>query len=252
MFGGPAHYRTETGHHYRVDDDGFVMLNHGHGYSVEKSAVRSVETFCVFFPPGLLPEVAGSVTSEGLSVPNANHAFELYEHRRPHQGPISRRVLALRQRYRRGQLSEGMLQEQLVWLASDIVREHRRVERRVERLPWARAATRSELFRRVHVGRDYLHAHLSAPFSLEKTAKTATMSRYHFLRAFREVLGETPLQYVMALRTKRATDLLASSKLSVTEVAFEVGYDSVGAFSAFFSSQTGVSPSAVRRRHRRK
>jgi len=66
------------------------------------------------------------------------------------------------------------------------------------------------------------------------------------VRAFRDAYGETPGRYVSRRRVERAKDLLRSANLTVTEVCLQVGFASLGSFSARFREVVGVSPSDYR------
>src|SRR5262245_40545003 len=103
-----------------------------------------------------------------------------------------------------------------------------------------------DVFRRLCRARDYLHAFHAAPLRLDDLAGHAALSRYHFLRLFHEAFGATPHQYLIRLRLERAKTLLAATRGSVTEVCFEVGFSSLGSFSALFTQRVGCSPSGWR------
>lgn len=83
--------------------------------------------------------------------------------------------------------------------------------------------------------------------SMDEVAKTAAMSRYHFIRQFKAVFGETPVQFRTRVRLDRAKDLLAQSDDSITAICMAVGFSSLGSFSALFSRRFGRSPSTFRR-----
>ncbi|MEM9531651.1 MAG: helix-turn-helix transcriptional regulator [Pseudomonadota bacterium] len=83
--------------------------------------------------------------------------------------------------------------------------------------------------------------------SLDEVAKSAAMSRYHFIRQFKAVFGETPVQFRTRVRLERAKQLLAHSSDSITAICMAVGFSSLGSFSALFSRRFGRSPSAFRR-----
>ena len=74
------------------------------------------------------------------------------------------------------------------------------------------------------------------------------MSPFHFIRQFEALFGVTPHQYRIRARLDRAKLLLASREWSVTNTCFEVGFSSLGSFSALFTRRFGESPSAYRRR----
>jgi AraC-like DNA-binding protein len=106
----------------------------------------------------------------------------------------------------------------------------------------------NDVFIRLCRARDYLHAHHAEPLSLADLASQAAISPYHFLRLFREAFGATPHQYLIDVRIERAKALLAVGHGSVTDVCLDVGFSSLGSFSALFARRVGRSPSEWRRR----
>ena len=96
--------------------------------------------------------------------------------------------------------------------------------------------------------RDLIDAQFDRPLDLDELAATAHFSRYHFLRAFRRAFHATPHEYLTRKRMERARELLANSNHTVTEICFEVGFESLGSFSMLFHRSVGWSPSAYRAR----
>ena len=88
------------------------------------------------------------------------------------------------------------------------------------------------------------------PLDLAEISKQACLSRYHFLRLFRDAFDTTPHQYLIRRRIDKAKELLRSRRLSVTDVCFEVGFQSLGSFSALFRKRVGDAPINYRRRER--
>ena len=85
------------------------------------------------------------------------------------------------------------------------------------------------------------------PVSLPDVAAHAKLSPYHFLRVYKQAYGETPHEFLTRLRMVRAKTLLARGSHNVTEACFEVGFSSLGSFSALFAHRVGLSPSEYRR-----
>ena len=85
---------------------------------------------------------------------------------------------------------------------------------------------------------------------VDDLARALRMSPFHFIRQFHSVFGVTPHQYRIACRIERARVLLAGGEYSVTDVCMEVGFSSLGSFSALFAARVGESPSAYQRRLR--
>ncbi|MGK3961421.1 helix-turn-helix transcriptional regulator [Sorangium sp. So ce118] len=98
--------------------------------------------------------------------------------------------------------------------------------------------------------RDLLSEVHESRLSIEDVAREAAISPYHFIRQFEAVFGVTPHQYRIRRRLDLAKQLLAAGQHSVTDVCMEVGFSSLGSFSALFAQRIGVPPSAYRRRLR--
>jgi len=115
--------------------------------------------------------------------------------------------------------------------------------------PVARVGHRGGLSpRQVRSVTDYMRDHLSEDVGLQALADLVRLSRFHFCRAFRHTTGHTPHQYLMRLRIEKARQLLADPRLSVTDVALAVGYQTPSAFTQAFRSVLGVTPTVYRRR----
>ena len=86
------------------------------------------------------------------------------------------------------------------------------------------------------------------PLDLERIAGAASFSRYHFIRLFKQAFDQTPHQYLMRRRIEQAKALLSAGELSVTEVCFAVGFQSLGSFSTLFHRSVGQPPKLYRAR----
>ena len=80
-----------------------------------------------------------------------------------------------------------------------------------------------------------------------RIAREVRLSTGELIRRFAALFGETPHQYRLRERLDRAKRLLARSERSVTDVCMDVGFSSVGSFSAWFARRVGRAPSAYRR-----
>jgi AraC-like DNA-binding protein len=98
--------------------------------------------------------------------------------------------------------------------------------------------------------RELINDCLAEELTLDQLSIEAQLSPWHFLRAFRQVFGETPHAYLTRLRLARARDLLTVSSRPVTEICFDVGFTSLGSFSTLFHREVGLSPAQFRRRVR--
>jgi AraC family transcriptional regulator len=83
---------------------------------------------------------------------------------------------------------------------------------------------------------------------LDTLADVAIMSRYHFLRTFRHVVGMTPHQFLLGVRMRRAAVQLATSSAPVSAIAFDAGFGDLSTFNARFRATFGMTPTAFRSR----
>ncbi len=102
-------------------------------------------------------------------------------------------------------------------------------------------------FKSLTRAREFMRYAYGRPVSLPDVAARANLSPYHFLRVYKRAYGETPHVFLTRLRIERAKTLLARGGHNVTEACFEVGFSSLGSFSALFAHRVGLSPSEYRR-----
>jgi len=95
--------------------------------------------------------------------------------------------------------------------------------------------------------RSYVERHLAYPLQVKDLARLAGLSVPRFHARFLDETGLTPLEFVRHLRLQRGRELLASSPMSVAQIAARVGYASQSAFTAALRRESGVTPRALRR-----
>jgi AraC family transcriptional regulator len=93
----------------------------------------------------------------------------------------------------------------------------------------------------------FLSDQVDADPSLEALADVAAISPYHFHRVYRAMTGETPSSTLRRLRLAKACFLMKDPAKTITEIAFEVGYDSSQAFARAFRVAVGKTPREVRK-----
>ena len=93
----------------------------------------------------------------------------------------------------------------------------------------------------------YLELHADEPLVLEELAEVAGLSKYHFLRTFRGLVGRSPYQYLLMIRMRRAALALVRTAGPVSAIALEAGFGDLSTFHRRFREVFGVSPQAYRR-----
>lgn len=111
-----------------------------------------------------------------------------------------------------------------------------------------RVSARDE--RRISAVLHHLEDRFADALDLDALAAQATMSKYHFLRTFRSVVGRSPHRYLLDLRLHHVAQRLAGSAETITHIALGCGFGDLSTFVAHFRGRFGESPSQFRARHR--
>jgi AraC family transcriptional regulator len=229
----------------------FLVLAAGERYSMEIDEISPVETCCAFFASGFLEEIAIDLTSSVAS------ALDTLDRIAPplaylsavhgDQGcTLTNRVANLADRCER-QLNPSAMEEDFLALGIALIEFYQQIRAQADRLSSLRLSTRQELFRRLLIGRDYIHSHCTELVSLANVARSACLSLFHFHRGFTLAFQETPHSYLTGLRLRQAGRMIERGA-SVLEACVAVGFSSPSALSRLFRARLGQSPSQVRRK----
>jgi transcriptional regulator GlxA family with amidase domain len=109
--------------------------------------------------------------------------------------------------------------------------------------PQARGGLPPAAMRRVY---EYIEAHLHDSIELAELAAIAGLSIFHFARQFKQSAGVTPHYYLIRSRVERARELLASTDLSLSEIAFATGFSDQSHLTRHFRQMIGVTPGQFR------
>jgi AraC family transcriptional regulator len=223
-WGGQQHCQV-AGRTIAVDDDNFLVLNHGQIYSTRINAPWGVESLAVCFSPELIeklhaPAGGARVGRDGYAV----GAPSFFENLHPHEHTVTPILQLIRNELVRGLTDDDWFEAQLVELLTRLRRHHVQLLRRLDKLPLVRPATRSSTYRRIARATDFLHTHYAVDIDLNSIAQAAALSKYHFTRLFTLVHGIGPHAYLQRKRAHAAMRLLQSPALTTGEIAAAVGF----------------------------
>ncbi|MFN8672915.1 MAG: AraC family transcriptional regulator [Candidatus Sericytochromatia bacterium] len=103
-----------------------------------------------------------------------------------------------------------------------------------------------DLINQIIQAKDFIENNYSKNINLNDIAKEAFFSKYHFIRLFKSIYGQTPYQYLTLVRIKNAKLLLKSGQ-TITNTCFQVGFDSLSSFTGLFKKITGSTPSKFKK-----
>lgn len=102
------------------------------------------------------------------------------------------------------------------------------------------------LYKRIVQTKLFIDSHFAEKIDLNDISNEALFSKFHFIRLFKNIYGKTPHQYLTYVRIEKAQELL-QKKNSVTDVCFQVGFDSLSSFTGLFKRMTKITPSVYQK-----
>ncbi|MGY0700168.1 helix-turn-helix domain-containing protein [Bacillus sp. FSL K6-1560] len=98
---------------------------------------------------------------------------------------------------------------------------------------------------------NWIHLHYAEKITLEDIAKAGQLSRSECCRYFKRMLNKTPLRYVMDYRIQKSLLLLQHPESNVTEVSYQVGFNSTSYFISKFQQAMNMTPLSYKKIHMR-
>jgi AraC family transcriptional regulator len=192
------------------------------------------DVFGTFIRLGLDPIFVSRI-AEGMGLDSDR--IELVEQRRETDPTLHHVALALRAEVQTGDAGDRMYAEALsTALTVRLLREYGagrpKLKRRYNGLP------RKKLVRAV----EYIQDQLDTDLTVSGIAQAVCISPYHFMRLFKESTGQSPHQYVIEARVRKATELLTTGKLTISEAAHQVGFVDQSHLTRHFKKVFGMPP----------
>ena len=171
--------------------------------------------------------------------------IELVEQHRSTDPTLRHMAMALRAGIQTGDVLDRMYGEALsTALAVYLLRKYSAAvpvpKRRYAKLP------SEKLVRAV----EYIHDQLGTDLTVSGIAQTINMSPSHFTKLFKESTGQTPYQYVVEARVRKAKELLTTGKFTINEVAHHVGFVDQSHLTRHFKRVFGLPPKTLLSRRR--
>lgn len=98
--------------------------------------------------------------------------------------------------------------------------------------------------------KEFVDAHFADPVSLDTIAGVAGLEKTYFSKYFREKTGVCFRDWLSAVRVQRAMDIMTARDVSITKIAFAVGFQDLRTFERAVEKCTGLTPNAVKKQLR--
>jgi len=249
FYGGKADYQVKQ-REYQVDQNNFLILNECTKYRLTIDNTRNTESFCVFFSPQFVSEVASELSSSDEQMldfnPKQQDGIRLFEKNYSHQGLASEILKIGRAKSKLGMLAIEK-DEFYLQLLNAIINQNTKICRDTKRLSFKKTSTRKEIYQRLLFVKDFIDSNFSKTLRLKDLAAIGLLSENHLLRNFNQIFGLTPFQYISQKRIQEAKRQLLESDKPIKDIALDVGYSSFSNFSSYFKAIVGKSPSSLRK-----
>jgi AraC family transcriptional regulator len=236
------------GRKYSVGSGRFLLVNRDRPIDFRVAAGQKVRSFCIHLEQALVQDVYAHMSGTDASLldysspqPSIPELQELiYSDGENVLGEYLRHM-ALRLDPQTATI--GIDEDEVYYnLTRRLLQLQNSLPKEGERLDVLRSSTRSELLRRLTIGRELIEAQKDETLDVNTIARGAMMSSSHFFRSFKKVYGLSPYQYHQKRRLERAASLLRTRQMNATEVAFECGFPDLPSFSKAFKKAFGQSP----------
>ena len=238
-----------------VTEDTFGITNFGQHYDLIIPADRSVTTFNVHFGEQLYFETLQSVlTTQQYQLDNFSHdnqeGLNFFTRTHFRSREFNRIITRLKDLYRRPQPREEQGEDEEILLSElliHLIRQGERDRAGLKNIRSLKRSTQDELMKRLLLAVDYIHDNYHHEVSIDQLSRICCLSKFHFLRTFKEAFGCTPGQYWRSLRLQKAEELLEKTSWPVNDIALAVGFAEVNSFIRFFTQRQGKSPTSFRK-----
>ncbi len=102
---------------------------------------------------------------------------------------------------------------------------------------------------KINQAQELMRKSIENPLPPQAIADELGLGYSWFRRLFKKYTGVSPVQYQLQLKLLRAKELMIHSSLTISEIAYELKFDSIAQFSTFFKKREGITPSEFRKRN---
>lgn len=235
------------GRRMQVTEDTYCISNRQQNYTLEINSSQPVETLNIH-----IGEHFGDKVLQGFTKPSADllnnadttaiNPVDFYNklYRKDDQfNNLVKKLLLLQNGFNKMRFEETLAQ-----LLMHLLQQHKDVLKDIAGMPPVKSGVKAELYKRISVATDYIHAGFMQNIQLDDIAAAACLSKFHFLRLFKQLYKTSPYQYIQQLRMEKALHQLAAGE-SVQDVALLLGYENSNSLSRIIKQRTGLYPTQL-------
>jgi AraC family transcriptional regulator len=226
--------------------DTFAIFNEGSSYWSKIDSITPVNTFSVSFGHQFIRDFHDSYcnNNEQQLAGKASTSTPCFiESLYPFVGDMRFNVMHLKKQIVNDKTDEMLINEYMHHCLLNYYRVfNSEYTEKLNKLSFTKANTREEILKRLTLAKEFISSNFNHKLTLEDIAEQACLSVNHLLRTFKEAYNQSPYQFLMAVRLKRAKHFLQTTNYPLNEIVNLIGFECTSSFIRLFKSTYHTTP----------
>lgn len=237
---------------YAVHDANFLLLNEGNRYESYIKSESVTESFTLNFTKNNIKALTAFISGTATQIidnplRDARSDFRVFEKLYSHNHKTHLYIKAIKNYYGEGRNDQHQIVEILYLFLEELISLNNHTSFEIDQVEAKKRTTREEIYKRIHVAKDYIQSCYDENISLEYLSKICFLNPFHLLREFKKYFKDTPHKYLTQVRMQEAKKLIEKNKASIFDIALKVGFEDVSSFSKLFKNYFGIAPQVYRK-----
>lgn len=221
---------TVNNRSYKLESNNYLIINESDTFEVNVKSANVTKGICIYPPQDLIDDVFNyRLKSEKELLESENyHSKKINFTQKTNALSTTSSGVFIKKHISHiikdfSNYSKKDFNNLYIRLAEHLVHDQLQVDVQLSSLPSSKRQTKEELYRRISQAKDYIHDNYNQKIIIGDLATIACLSKYHFLRSFRDFYKCTPYQYILKLKLEAARKLI-SKGFSFTEISEIIGF----------------------------
>lgn len=245
-FGEETYYAN--GKKFTVREGEYIIVNDFTKSIVQINQEKAVEGLCIDISNQIVSDVADYYDLQASDLKEFLLSDQFFVNRyNVKNTSIGYSLSEINKKIKNGSFANELQEQELFYsLAESIITDQRFIFDHLNNLDFKKNVTNEEVFRSILLAKNFIDDRITDNLSLDEISMKIGISKYHFIRVFKQVFGVSPYQYQKRKRLELAKiDLLKGNDILCTAVLY--GFPDASSFSKAFKQQFGQTPGATRK-----
>lgn len=232
---------------YAVNDSNFLLLNEGNRYESYINSESITESFTLNFTKNNIKALTAFISNSGADIiddpfKETGSGLRVFEKLYLHDHRTHSYINAIKNCYSNEHNEPLQIVEILYLFLDELISLNNTTSFEIDQVQAKKRITREEIYKRLHIAKDYIQSCYDENISLEDLSKICFLNPFHLLREFKKYFKATPHKYLTLIRMQEAKKLIEKNRISIFDIAVRIGFEDASSFSKLFKNHFGVSP----------